>query len=35
MKLPVPKKWKSTREGHNFSILVLSDIILLDLQKNK
>tara|TARA_B100001564_G_C20641345_1_gene672295 strand:- start:1148 stop:1912 length:765 start_codon:yes stop_codon:yes gene_type:complete len=27
----LPKKWKSTRVGHNFSILVVSDIILSDL----
>ena len=31
----LPKRWKSTRVGHNFSILVVSDIILSDLQKNK
>jgi len=31
----LPKKWNSTRVGHNFSILVVSDIILSDLQKNK
>ena len=31
----LPKKWKSKRVGHNFSILVASDIILSDLQKNK
>ena len=31
----LPKKWNSTRVGHNFSILVVSDIILSDLQKSK
>ena len=31
----LPEKWKSTRVGHNFSILVVSDIILSDLQKSK
>lgn len=31
----LPKKWKSTRVGHNFSILVVSDIILSDLLENK
>ena len=30
----LPEKWNSTRVGHNFSILVVSDIILSDL-KNK
>ena len=29
----LPKRWKNTRVGHNFSILVVSDIILSDLQK--
>ncbi len=27
----LPKRWKNTRVGHNFSILVVSDIILSDL----
>ena len=31
----LPKKWRNTRVGHNFSILVVSDIILSDLQKSK
>ena len=31
----LPKKWKSNRVGHNFSILVVSDIILSDLLENK
>ena len=31
----LPKKWKGNRVGHNFSILVVSDIILSDLLENK
>ena len=31
----LPKKWRGNRVGHNFSILVVSDIILSDLLENK